>query len=310
MAVKRFFYRYPHLIYLVVLLLTALLWLGISLSDHRVFPVTFRVVWDGVDTNRYVTVHADREVTFDIQSNGFLALARARSSRRFPMHIQADYDTIISNTACCRMLMRQFGFQGVHNITCRTPLQLTLKPRYSKAFHPDVSSLSVSFAEPYAIYGTPTVEPDTVWLYGSSQSLDKIKKIAVKPTFFPYVRETRTFKVPLEPVWEQYPDLRISHRTVSVTIPTERYSERTFEVPIKLDNAPSSMNVRLYPTHVRLTVWAAEKDQIHLNGDQFGVQVTYHPSADRLPVTVSHFPSHVRIRSVEPEEVSCVIIKP
>lgn len=302
--------RRPLLIYLFVVFVTAVLWLMVSLSERHSYAVTFRVDWQGVDTARYVVAHADRTVTFDVLSNGFLALSRARLSRSSPLVFDARHDTLLTNEALIEAFQKQFDLPGIHGITCHEgKVSIRLVSRCVKGFVPQLRGLNFSFADPYALYGTISVNPDTIWLYGSDSSLMRIDCLETQPATLNGVRETQTYHLALNPVWNNYPDVRVSSSTVEVTVPTARFIETDYTLPLTLKDAPEGLRAHLYPSQVKVSLWVAEQDRTRLSKEQFRAHVVYNPQVDEWDVVVAAFPSYVRIRKVEPESVRYVIIK-
>ena len=302
--------RRPLLLYLCVVVVTALLWLVVTLSERHVHSVTFRIEWQGVDTARYVVTHADTSVTFDVLSNGFLAISRERLSRRYPLQIDARRNKMLTGEACSEALRNQFSLPGIHGITCREQqVSIRLASRCVKGFVPKLKGLDVTFADPYALYGTIQVEPDTVWLYGSDSSLAQIDYVETLPETLANVRETHTYQLPLNPVWQNYPDVRSSASEVSVTVPTARFTETEFTLPLTLVGAPEGLRAHLYPSQVKVSLWVAEQDMARLSKEQFRTHVIYDPMADAWKVVVVSFPSYVRIREIVPSSVRYVIIR-
>lgn len=303
--------RRPLLIYLCVVVVTALLWLVATLSERHVHRVTFCVEWVGIDTARYVVTHADRSVSFDILSNGFLALSRHRLSRNEPLVLDVRQDTSLSAEACIDALRNQFYLPGIHGITClKDRVSIGLAPRHAKGFVPQLKDLEVSFDDPYALYGTLRVSPDTVWLYGSAASLACIDHVETQPTTLVNVRQTHTYQVALNPTWAQFGDVRSSTTKVSVKVPTARFAERKVVLPLSLEGAPQGVRAHLYPSQVTVSLWVAEQDFVRFSTEQMRARVHYDPSADVWKVAVVSFPSYVRIRGVEPDVVRYVIIQP
>lgn len=302
--------RRPLLIYLCVVVLTALLWVVVTLSERHVHSVTFRVEWQGVDTARYVVLHSDSTVTFDILSNGFMAISREQLSRWAALQIDARHDTLLSSEACVEALRRQFDLPGIHGITCRErQLALQLSARHVKGFVPQLKDVDVTFADPYALYGTIRLQPDTVWLYGSETSLAQIDRIETLPATLANVRETHTYQLALNPTWNTFPDVRVSTPEVSVTVPTARYTEKRYTLPLTLVGAPEGLQAHLYPNQVTVSLWVAEQDFVRLSKEQLQTCVRYEPQADEWKVSLMSFPSYVRLRGIEPETVRYVIIQ-
>ena len=302
--------RRSLLIYLCVVVVTALLWLVVTLSERHVYRVAFRLEWVGVDSAQYVVTHADRTVSFDVMSNGFFAISRNRLSRRESFMVDVRRDTSLTAVACVEALRKQFNLQGVYGITFLQPrVSIGLAQRHVKGFVPQLRELNVNFDDPYALYGTISVSPDTVWLYGSESSLACIDHVETQPATLANVRQTHTYQLALNPTWSQYSDVRVSTPNVSVTIPTARFAERSVTLPLVLEGAPKGLRAHLYPSQVTVSLWVTEQDFARLSTDQIRARVQYDPSADVWKVAVVSFPSYVRIRSVEPEAVRYVIIQ-
>ena len=57
--------------FLVILGLTALVWLGVSMSEERTYPLRVQVVMTGYDTIRYAVVEADTALDVQVKMSGF-----------------------------------------------------------------------------------------------------------------------------------------------------------------------------------------------------------------------------------------------
>lgn len=302
--------RHNVIVYLLTLFLTAILWLVILLSDHNTYPVRVSISWQGFDTVSNVVVQADSVLTLDIVSNGFSAFSRNRQSRRQVVVIHTTGDTLIKTADCVDSIVRQMDFSGIHGVTCRQEsIRLRLKHRYYKKFVPQLRGLDVTFAEAYGLYGDIIVSPDTVKLYGSKESLEKIHELYTLPMELKNIQGSKTYKVPLSPVWKQYPDVRVASKMVDVSINAERYAEKTFKLPLAVEGGDTSVRVKLYPETVEVDVWISERDYSKISDDMFQAKVVYDTSMLQWGVVLSQFPGYARVKTIRPETVQYVVIK-
>jgi hypothetical protein len=124
------------------------------------------------------------------------------------------------------------------------------------------------------------------------------------------IKASGSYRLPLEPVWKQYPDVHPSSSEVSVYIPVEAFVEREYHVPVTVSGADTNVELRIYPEEVTLRVWVAQRDLART--PDFEVVIDYgevlqHKST--IQPRLQSYPSYIRPRSIEPGEVQCVIIK-
>lgn len=294
-------------------MVSALLWFFSAMSEERTFDGTLRIEWVGFDTARYVIAEADQQVPITITSNGFAAMRNNRALRIHPFRISVAADTVVQFSDCQRAIVSQVRLHGVRNITSRqATLSLSLSERASHPFVPAIHDVQFEFADGYGLYGRPVVKPDTVWLYGSEETLAKIGQLSIAKTTIDNITTSASYTVPLDPVWERYTDVRPSTTQVEIQVPTAVYSEQTLLLPISLRSEDSDVKLRIYPEQAKVTLWVADQNSNHLATDMIRLAVDYDNSntdGDRLAIRAVSFPDFVRIKKIEPEEVRFVIIK-
>lgn len=299
--------------YFVVLFATALVWLGLSLSDRSSFPTTVKVEVIGFDTARYAVVAVDDSLLLNIESSGFSAISRfLRRNRSIEVDMSAQSGSYraVAVSDCLLQFASQLSLDSRDRLSCsKDSIRLYLSERLSVPYVPSLDNLDISFKDHFGLAGMPEVTPDTVWLYGDKNSLDNIKSLELSPVLISDLDTTSTHTLSLEPVWENFRDVYPSHTRVQVTIPVASYAEKTFTLPIQFVGADTMLTVRLYPDTVALTAWVREDQFSTLDVSHFNATVSYLEGALMLPVTISSFPNCVRIKSVVPSEIQYIIIK-
>lgn len=298
--------------FLVILGLTALVWLGVSMSEPVEYQQEVKVSYTGYDTIRYAVVEADTVVEVNIASDGFSALVQSLSHRSLAVKLATE-GTVQHRTVAVEKLYQAIRDQwtGVKSVSCRhDTLHLSLAERSSRTYHPNIADLDITFAEQYGLYGQPKVSPTEVTLYGPEDVLAKIDEVRVAPTAIHNLTHTDIYTLPLDPAWRSMGDVYASVDEVKVEIPVETYIEQVYRVPITVDNLDTTVQLRLYPTEATVHVWVAQRDL--QRKPEFTVSLDYDDIVARkehLKPTLTTFPSYLRPRRVEPNEVQCVIIK-
>lgn len=300
--------------FLVILGITALLWLGVSMSEQRQYPLNLEVEITGFDTVRYAVTYADTALPVQATMSGFNAAAV--SLLHFQPHVTLSLDKGQFNRSTAVEdvsddFVRQLRAIGVTNIiSTQDSLRLRLISRGQRTYPVRLDSVDFSFNEQYGLYGEPSVTPATVTLYGPDSLLDAIKTIQVAPAELHDIASSDTYSLPLLNVWKELGDIRSSVNEVQVYLPVEAYVEREYRVPITVAGADSSARIRVYPDQVNVRVWIAKRDLERMPDIQVAIDYAdVLAGATKLTPRLIQFPAYIRPRSISPAQVQCVVIK-
>lgn len=300
--------------FLVILGITALVWFGVSLSEPHEYPLHIGVDIEGVDTLRYAVVYADTSLDLKVEMPGFNAALISLLDRQPRINVSMPQGGMRRSLAIADIgedLRQQLGGFGVMRVVGgHDSIRLRLSKRASRSFPVRLDSVDFSFSEQYGLYGEPRVEPAYVTLYGADSLLATIREVQVKRKSISGISGTATYRLALDPSWRQLGDVRASTSEVKVYLPVEAYVEHEYTVPIEVENVDTSMKIRLYPAEARVRTWIAKRDLNRTH--EFHVTIDYNEvlaGATRQKPKLVQFPAYLRPRSVEPEEVQCLIIK-
>ena len=296
----------------IILLLTAIVWLVVTMSEHNDYPVQVRVQWTGFDSTRHVVTYADSVLPLTINSNCFLAQSRYIVVKQKPFVINVSGDTVLSvNNHLFQEIIDQMDFGGTHGISSPVEtLKLKLTDVNRKGFVPQLRDVEFRFKDQIGLAGEPRVEPDTVWLYGNIASLNKIDQLETKSCKVNNIAKSGYYSLPLNPVWKQYGDVKSSHDSVRIYVPAGRFIEKTFVVPLSF-NTKESVRWRLMTEQVSVTLWVPDSAYNDVTEEMIGAEVIYRSSdvSQELPVRIIKFPENTRVKQVSPASVQYVIIK-
>lgn len=296
--------------FLVILGLTALVWLGVSMAEEHEYPVRVRVQYSGYDTVRYAVLEADTVLDVQARMSGFNALMQSLLVRQPRMEVTVDARRSAVGLNDLNAQLRRC-VAGARTVSCtQDSVHIRLAERRSRSYQPRLDNVEFSFTDQYGLYGEPRISPAEVILYGPQEALDSIKHVSVATASIRNVNQSGTYELPLEPVWEQYADVHPSVRSVEIYLPVEAFVEHQYQVPVSIDGADTTVTLRLYPSEATVRVWLPQRE--------IGREPSLKVSVDYSDVLQSggvvtprlvEFPSYVRPRSVEPKEIQCVVIK-
>lgn len=296
-----------------ILLGTAIAWLLFTMSEADDYSVPITIEWTGYDTARYVVSYSDTVLPISVQVNGFQAFRLARVVKRQPVVITTATDTVIAvNATIFDLLSEQYSIPNSRRIgSTVSTLRLSLEQRQSRAFVPQLRNVEFRFDDQCGLSGNPRIEPDTVYLYGSSASLARVGDIFTSAAVIDHISDSGYYTLSLEPVWLDYPDLRPSTDVIRIYIPVQRYVLTTVSVPVDVQGTLGNQQMMLYPERVDIQVWAPQSSYHSVQPAQFQAVVQYDPSntSYQLPVTLTRFPADVRVRSITPSALQYVLIQ-
>lgn len=299
--------------FLVILLITSVVWLGATMSESKNYPLQVHLQWSGYDTAQYVVSYADTVLPLTVTSDNFSAITRYLRVRREPFQINISGDTVIKvNTLLFDSIKQHYGFENFQNITSTADnIRIQLIGRKGRPYIPQLKNVNFTFTEQFGLSGAPRISPDTVWLYGNPAVLEKIAEVTTAPCSIQNISDSGYYTVPLNPIWQKYRDVRASYDSIRIYLPVERYVEQNYSIPVELLSHQGGIKAKLYPDHVTVTLWVPYKDYESITAEQIHAVAEYDPDLDlpSLPVRISKFPVNARVKNISPAELQFVIIQ-
>ena len=162
--------------FLVILGLTAIVWLGVSMAEPMEYSVRVRVDYVGYDTVRYALASADTAYNVRIGSDGYTAFLIGLLDQEARVQVSVSGQGLQRAVSVDNLYSAvREELPSIRSVSCNTDsLRVTLVERSSKTFRPTVDNVNFEFAEQYGLYGQPVITPSEVTLYGSEADLAKM----------------------------------------------------------------------------------------------------------------------------------------
>lgn len=303
------------------LVAVAIVWVVTAMAEEKRFRESYTIAYDNIDRAQYAILHCDSTITIDISSNGFMAFRRGKEANK-AIHIdlaklirQHKEDSTFSLTLRTEeyldSIKAQLDMSGVSDISLvNEQLNIRLALREKKVFVPDISLVKFIFDKMAGLYGAPRITPDSIYLYGSHESLSKVESIAAKEQIINNIKESGEYTIELQDNWKKYPDLHISNKTIKLYIPVEKYIEKSITLPIILTDRDDNAQWNLYPANVTVIVLVPESKVKEIDLSKCVVTASVKDcSNNNLYPQLTKFPSCVRLKSITPEKVQYIIIE-
>ncbi len=164
-----------------------------------------------------------------------------------------------------------------------------------------------TYARQYYPSDSIQVEPKEVMLYGYKEIIDSIQCVYTELVTKSGIKDTLIIDAHLD-----LPAHCKSHpKTVTVTTPSEFYTEGKQLVPITIVGAPDNIQVRTFPSEVEVTYMAGFSRFNSIIPADFTITLPYNElisSNDNThPLTLEQHPLHIVKPKLKPEEVQWII---
>lgn len=165
----------------------------------------------------------------------------------------------------------------------------------------------VSLASGHLLDGDLILEPDSVIAYGSYSALDTLR---YAHTVDDTLKEVTTAKkTPI--AMQEARGIRFSPNIVELSIPVDEFTQKTVEVPIICLNLPDNLNIKFFPSTVKIPFFVGLKRYNDITAEDFKVVVNYDDIKDfretSISVRIAESPDYVQTKLPIPSEVEFVL---
>ncbi len=170
---------------------------------------------------------------------------------------------------------------------------------------------TIKFKLGYGLSGVK-IKPDSVVISGPQDEIDAINNLTTNSLELEDVSEDVNIKVDLN-ISESFKNIKLSDKNVEAQIFIDKYTEGTFELPIKIINMPLKLDLKVYPKKVTVIYKVGLKNYSKITEDSFEVVCDYQSSLDKgLTYLVPYFKKKSNLVSsvrISPQKIDFLIQK-
>lgn len=297
---------------IIFILVAALLWLIIKLSDTYTVTVPFAIHYVDIPASQLIQDN-DNEINLTVSTTGFKLLNyyfRSKKNRKIDISLKEIKYKMNDDGTCSynsRFIIEKVGDYLATNtseITMTDDVQFFTLSRLASKKVKIIPETSFTFEKQYNYYGEPSATPDSITIYGSVDDVNMTKVIRTNTITRKNVNQNITTRVKLN----IDNNLSTDFDEVEVSVNVEKYTEAEVVVPITV---PKNLNLHLYPNKASVRYIVAMKDYAIINSLAFKalVDTTDMFFNDVLPVNLVLYPNNTQIISISPKEVEYIIVQ-
>lgn len=292
----------------VCLAVAFVFWLLLKLSKPYEQPLVFDVVYD-LPVGKSFADAPPGTVTAILKASGWTLLKMSIRPISRILHYPVNDATVflpeqgIFRSAISAQLPNGADIMEVHFDAIR----LSLEAKSSRRLPVHIPQ-RIGFVREYGLLGAPRINPDSVWVSGPSAALDTLRFWPTDSLILQELATDQTISLSLRPPG---PGIRVQDTPVSVSVLVQRFTEKTFQLPIRTLVAGSD-SVRVFPDQatVRCVVGVNDYARLAASDLELVANIT-NARTDKTGHTVLldlvRKPNYVQSYTISPRVISYLI---
>ncbi len=307
--------------YLIFVFIATIFWFLNALSKDYTTKVSFPVHYVSLPKNKTLVKDLPNELFLEVKGKGF-ALLRYKLSTAFrPINLNVenhigkvasknnllDYTLHMNNTKTSKSISRELSkdIQLIKIIPDTIGFHFSDIIRKKVAVQPKVN---IKFANQYSLSDKITTEPDSIFIAGPSAFIDTLSKVYSSLISLKNIDRSTKRNTSIEKI----NNINFSRKRVVVNIPVDRYTEATKDIQITTLNLPDSLNIRLFPSQIRVNyrVGLSNFDKIRATDFKASVDCkSIGNNVNYLKISLDSIPNCIKDINISPSLVEFIIEK-
>lgn len=307
------------LIYLFFLFISTVFWFLTALNKNYSVQLEFPVRYTNFPPEKVIVSDVPQQLSLRINGHGFTIIKHKFYSGLSPLRLDvssAGITPIDTGSQLYYVLTRRFRERLASQIG--EDLQvISVQPDTLYFVLDDIVSknikvkpqLNLSFRKQFMQKGQAVSIPDSVKVFGPRVIMDTLRWISTDIVKKSKVNDTIRKQVSLIPI----KTLQYNQDNVDLVVAVEKFTEKTFSIPIEAINLPSDFILKTFPGFVTVSTMVSVNDYNKLNPDLFRAVVDYKEistnSSNKLKVTLEKVPDFIVNTKFLPKNVEFIIEK-
>ncbi len=299
--------------------MAAVFWFLMALSKNYNALISLPVVYQNLPENKIITSRLPKTISIELNALGFHLLGYQLKFYSDTVFVdvenlslketEGNYEAKLSTSSKLHRISRQFSQEIRVNRILPDTIYFTFGDKKSKEVPINLNKI-ISFEKQYRLRDRIIFSPASIKITGLDKLVDGVEFFDTDSLILYQLNQTLTIQLPLK-IPEGYSSLEFSAKSVNVTIPVEKYTEASVEIPIEMVNLPNDMAIKIFPEKVKISYVVGFGDFDKVNSQMFSAQVDYlkRDNTNRLAVEISRHPDFVQVLKKQPLKVEYLILK-
>jgi hypothetical protein len=305
--------------FLVCLVVATLFWFLNALSKNYTAAISFPVQYSNLPDNKVLINDLPQKLHLEVSARGFLILAYRINFLHDTVHIDAgnvsfrnfgDYaEAKLKTSEKVHFITRQLSEDIKIQRVIPEIIYLTFGNKIVREV-PIRLNADINYEKQHRLKNDIILSPSVVRVEGLEDIVNKLQYAETDSLILKNVNASVTKELNIK-LPEEFKTLKPAIRTVSVTVPVEKFTEAVVEVPIEILNLPSNLSMKIFPEKAVITCVVGFGDFDKVNDKHFSATVDYEKrdESNRLRVDITRHPEFVRILRHQPQKVEYIIRK-
>jgi len=161
----------------------------------------------------------------------------------------------------------------------------------------------------YLVIDSILLIPNEAKIFGTGEQLRNITQAVTEYSVFENLKATSQLRAKLKAI----EGVSIDPTEVEVYIPILEFTERQFEIPITVSNEPNQLDVKFFPSKVKITFAVTLDDYKKIAPEDFEIKINYNDLenivGDQIELKLSKFPPSIKNPHISPAVVEFLFEK-
>ena len=155
----------------------------------------------------------------------------------------------------------------------------------------------------HLVIDSVSIIPNEVQIYGPNELLKNISQVVTEYSVFENLKATSQLTAKLKNI----KGVTLKPNEVDVYIPIHEFTERQFEIPIQVINDPDRVDVKFFPSKVKITFTVTLDNYKKIGPEDFEIKIDYlklrNIPGDKVELELSKFPTSIKNPQISPPTV-------
>ncbi len=302
--------RRSLLTFMVFLVLSGLFWLSTAMNENYDCEVAVPVCVENIPKNVIITSNVDDTLRISIRDKGYAVMQYLYGGKIRPITISVPSVSkqsekyVISSSELLRVVKRQMYASTTVTSVKPDRIEVDYCHGMAKKVSVRLDADIVPASDHYLAH--VQVVPEKVTVYSSKEKLDSINYVISERLRVHNFDDAVSRYVSLKPI----KGARITPQKVKVDLYPDVLTEGSVDVPITIVNMPDNINVRTFPSRVKVKFSVGASQYKSVNANQFRVELDYkniRANSDKCPLRLAIQPKGLAKASLEFDEVDYLI---
>ncbi|MCV6628763.1 MAG: hypothetical protein OIF50_02775 [Flavobacteriaceae bacterium] len=301
-------------LFIVCLLLSFISWFFIQLSEVYTGVITFGIRYKNIPKNLILREAKHQKIQATVKASGYyLFISKLRQKR-----IDVDLAQI-SNRKKGIYVLRESQFSPKITSQIDSDVEILGVDVHELIFEMEdiiekkvvvIPQIDLIPASNHMMVGAMRWFPDSVVVYGASKDLANIEHLKTR------ISQQENLKTKFqEDVYlnlEDYAELQLnfSHEKIKIEAEFQEFTEKEFDLEIKVHHLPESVSIKTFPSKVHLVCQIPVNKVQSIQASDFEVSANFDQIQNNiLKVSVSRKPFYVKNVEVDPQQVTFLLKK-